>query len=68
MQITPQKPLRWVEQHAKYIRRYLAEHQDELNSRTGFRKLLARIRLEYRAWRFAGRELQRDKDDPYKLY
>ena len=68
MRITPQNPLRWVEQHDKDIRRYLAEHESEWRSRTGVRRVLTRIHLEFRAWKFAGRELQCDKDEPYKLY
>jgi hypothetical protein len=68
MQIIPQSSRRWVEQHDKSIRRYLAEHESEWRSRTGVRRLIARVRLEYRAWRFAGREIQGDKDEPHKLY
>jgi hypothetical protein len=68
MQITPQGRFRWLEQHDRNIRRYLAEHESEWRSRTGVRRLLARVRAEFQAWRFAGRKLQRDKDEPYKLY
>jgi hypothetical protein len=42
-----------LEEHDRLIRRYLAEHEHEWNSLTGVRRLIARIRAEFRARRLA---------------
>ena len=68
MNIVPWGHLRWVEKHDKLIRRYLADHESEWRSCTGVRRLFARVRVEFRAWKYAKRELQWDKDERHKLY
>lgn len=57
----------WVTEHDKLIRRYLAEHECEWRSLTGFRRLFVRLRAERRAWRYAQQNLKWEHD-PRKLY
>ena len=57
----------WVAEHDKLIRDYLATHESEWRDLTGFRRLLARLRAERGAWRYAGKNLKLEHD-PRKLY
>lgn len=70
MQIVPQNPLRHIEEHDKVLRRLLAERAPEWQSETGIRRIFARIKIEFWAWRQTARELRsrQDKDERYKIY
>lgn len=70
MQIVPQRPEGQFVEHGKILRRLLAERAPEWQSRTGIRRIFARIQIELWAWRQARRELRRchDKDEDQKIY
>ena len=70
MQIVPQNPARYIEEHDKILKRLLAERAPEWQSRTGIRRVIARIKIEFWAWRQTARELRarHDKSDRYKIY
>ena len=68
MRIVPWGGLRWLEEHDRLVRCYLADYESEWRNHTGVRRLLARVRVEFRAWSYARRQLPRDKDEPHKLY
>ena len=70
MQIVPQNPLRHIEEHDKVLRRLLAERAPEWQSETGIRRIFARIKIEFWAWRQTARELRsrQHKDERYKIY
>ena len=68
MKIVPYAHLRWVQEHDKLICRYLKEHENEWRNKRGGRRLLARLRAEFRAWKYAAKHLPSDKDEPHKLY
>lgn len=70
MQIVPQNPLRDVEAHDKILRCLLAERASEWQSQTGFRRLIARIKIEIWAWRQTASELRLhdDKNERRKIY
>ena len=70
MHIVPQNPMRHVEEHDKVLRRLLAERASEWQSQTGIRRIIARIKIEFWAWRQTGRELRlrHDKDERHKIY
>jgi len=70
VQIVPQTPLRHIEEHDKILRRLLAERAHEWQSRTGVRRIIARIKIEFWAWRQTARELRlrADKDERHKIY
>lgn len=66
--IIPQSPLKSVAERDKLIRRYLARHESEWRNLTGFRRCLARLRLEWRAWKHAAENVKWDDCDPHNLY
>jgi len=68
MQIIPQNPFNWVSKHDNLVCRYLAEHEREWRSLTGFRRWIARLRLEHRAWKYARENLKWDKHNARNLY
>jgi len=69
MQIIAPNPMQHVEEHDKILRRLLAERSRERQSQTGIRRLIARIKIEFWAWRETAREQRRihEKDSPHKL-
>lgn len=68
MQITPAGQGAWMTEFGKLVRKYLKEHKSEWETRTGISKLWARLCAENRAWKYASKNLQRDKNDAHKLY
>jgi hypothetical protein len=70
MHIVPQDPTRDIKEYDKILRRLLTERAHEWRGRTGVRGLLARLKIEFWAWRQAARELRatQDKPDRNKLY
>lgn len=70
MQIIPQRPDRQWGEHDDILRRLLAERAPEWQSRTGIRRVVARIQIEFWAWRQTSRELCRrhGKDEDQKIY
>jgi hypothetical protein len=51
-------------EHDKILRRLLAQRAHEWQSRRGIRRLIARIKIEFWAWRETAREQRRSyKDD-----
>lgn len=52
-------PGRHIAAHDRILRRLLAQRAHEWQSQKGFRRLFARIKIEFWAWRETGRERQR---------
>jgi len=69
MYIIAPNPMQHVEEHDKILRRLLAQRAHEWRSQTGIRRLIARIKIEFWAWRETAREQRRihEKDSPHKL-
>ena len=58
MQIVPQHIGRHIKEHDQILQRLLAERALEWRSRTGIRRIIARIKIEFWAWRQTARELR----------
>ena len=53
---------------AKLIREYVKEHRADLHNLKGIPRLIARLRLEIAAWKYASRKIKMDGHGPHSLY
>ena len=73
MQIIAPNPitehLRHIKEHDEILRRLLAQRAHEWQNEKGIRRLIARIKIEFRAWGETAREQRRvhHDDPPYKI-
>ena len=69
MQIIAPNTLQEIEEHDRILRRLLAQRAQEWKSQRGIRRLIARIKVEFWAWRETAREQRRihADDSPHKL-
>jgi hypothetical protein len=58
----------WVEEHDRLVRKYIAEHKSDNEGKRERGRLLARLRLEFTAWKYASRELRKHQHDLHRLY
>ena len=63
MQIIAPNPLHDIEEHDRILRRLLAQRAAEWQSQRGIRRLIARIKIEFWAWRETAREQRRIHGD-----
>ena len=66
MKFIPGNPFREIDEHDRLLRQYLSTHENEWRSLGGIRRVIARVRLEFRAWKYARQAF--DKDGTHKLY
>jgi hypothetical protein len=67
MNIWPGGRWGWLEEHHKLVRRHFREHEAKWRHLTGLRRVLARLRAERQAWKYAAENLRWD-NDPHKMY
>lgn len=67
MKIIHQEKIAFWE-HGKLVRAYIAEHRAALETVHGLKWCIARLKLEFAAWKYANRAAVRPDRDLRKLY